>query len=312
MSKDPKQEIASVYFVDGCVIEHDYVYVAAKADALDPMEYDFSRMFFNDRGEWVYHDLEWDVKSVCVQRAAEPRSYVAMSLQGDIEYQVVGGSRMEKIPGAGTLDGGGAMSEIREIGGVLMACGFEGQVYWRSPKGWQMLGGGLAQFAKKDWPVHLTSIDGSSFDDVIAVGFHGRIFHFNGKDWSEMDSPTNVHLERVRVVDEGRHILICCNNGTVLQGDRHGLAVAPIDGFKGHLWGIALYQGKVYVAHLGGLMVFDGKAWAPVDMALDKSLGLPEDGYRLDAHDGVLWSFGPKRVACFDGKTWTAFPHPDN
>jgi len=311
MSKDKKQEIASVYFVDGCVIEHDYVYVASKADNLDPMEYDFSRMFFNDRGEWVYHDLEWDVKSVCVQRTREPRCCVALSMQGDVEYQFVGGSRIEKIPNAGTFDGEGAMTQIREIGDTLVACGYDGQVYWRSPSGWQPLAGGLAHLATEDRPVHLNSIDGSSMNAIYAVGFHGRIFHFNGKVWSEMDSPTNVHLERVRVV-EGEHIVICGNHGTVLQGDRKGLAVAPIDGFAEHLWGIELYKGKVYVAHLGGLMVYDGKGWAPVNMNLNKSLRLPDDGYRLDAYDGVLWSFGPKRVAFFDGKAWTAMPHPDN
>lgn len=303
------QEIASVYFVDGCVIERDYVYVAAKADMLDPMKYDFSRMFFNDRGEWVYHDLEWDVKSVCVRRAHEPRQYVALSMQGDIEYQFVGGQQTEKIPHAGSLNGEGAMSQIREIGGHLVACGYGGQVYWRSPSGWQSLGGGLASFATDKLAVHLNAIDGSSMNDVYAVGLQGRIFHFDGKAWSELDSPTNVHLERVRVA-EGQ-VYICGNNGTVLQGDRQGFAVLPIDGLTAHLWGIERFAGKTYVAHLNGLMVHDGASWAPVKLGLDDS-GLPEDGYRLDAADGVLWSFGPKRVACFDGQAWTAFPHPDN
>ena len=311
MSKDPKQEIASVYFVDGCVIEHDYAYVASKADALDPMEYDFSRMFFNDRGDWVYHDLEWDVKSVCVQRTTQRRQCVALSMQGDVEYQFVGGSQIEKIPGAGTFDGAGAMTQIREIGDILVACGYEGQVYWRAPSGWQSLGGGLAHFATPGRSVDLNSVDGTGPDDIYAVGLHGRIFHFDGKAWSEMDSPTNVHLERVRVV-AGGHILVCGNLGTVLQGDRRGLAIAPIDGFIEHLWGIELYKGKVYAAHMGGLMVFDGRGWSPVDMGLDKRLRLPDDGYRLDAFDGVLWSFGPKRIAVFDGQAWTAMPHPDN
>jgi hypothetical protein len=303
------QEIASVHFADGCVIERDYFYVAAQADGLDPEAYEFTRMFFNDRGEWIHHDLEWDVRSVCVRRAHEPRQYVAMSLQGELEYQFVGGHHLERIPDAGTREGAGAMSQIREVGDHLVACGYGGQVYWRSPSGWEALGGGLAAFGSDRGEVHLTSLDGTGLDDVTAVGFHGRIFHFDGRAWTELESPTAEHLERVRVA-EGR-VWICGNHGTVLQGDRSGFTPLPIPGFSAHLWDIARFQGKTYVAHLQGLLVHDGERWAPVDLGLADS-GLPEDGYRLDAADGVLVSFGPKRVACFDGRTWTAFPHPDN
>ena len=55
----------------------------------------------------------------------------------------------------------------------------------------------------------------------------------------------------------------------------------------------------------------DGVTWTPVDMGPGVA-NLPEDGYRLDAFDGALWSFGPKRVAWFDGERWAAVPHPDN
>ena len=303
------KEIASVYFVDGCAIERDFVYVASKADMLDPMAYDFSRMFFNDRGEWVYHDLEWDVKSVCVRRSSMQRQYVAMSIQGDVEFQFVGGSTVEKIPNAGTLNGAGAMMQVREIGGQLLACGYGGQVYYRTSAGWVLLGGGLSRFESAERPVSLNSIDGSGLENLYAVGNSGRIFHFDGESWSEIDSPTNVHLERVRFA-EGK-AYICGNYGTVLQGDRKGFAVNPIGSFISHLWGIERYGGRTYVAHLSGLHADDGIAWSAVNMGLDAS-GLPEDGYRLDTFGGILWSFGPKRVAYFDGIKWTAVPHPDN
>lgn len=309
MTSKRKQAIASVHFVAGCVIEHDYVYVAAKADGLDPLTTDFTRMFFLDRGEWVHHDLPWDVKSVCVRRAHEPRQYAALSLQGDVELQFVGGQELERIPGAGTRDGEGALSQVREVGGHLVACGFSGQVYVRGSAGWAPLGGGLAALGADTGEIHLTDLDGTGLDDLYAVGFHGRIFHFDGRAWSELASPTRAHLECVRV--DGDRVFIAGNDGTVLEGDRRGFRALPTEGFTEHLWGLARFQGRTYVAHLGGLRVHDGTAWSPVDLGLADS-GLPEDGYRLDAADGVLWSFGPKRVACFDGRTWTAFPHPDN
>jgi hypothetical protein len=36
------------------------------------------------------------------------------------------------------------------------------------------------------------------------------------------------------------------------------------------------------------------------------------DGYRLDARDGQLWSFGVEDLAWFDGKKWKRLKHPDN
>ncbi|MCG7917069.1 MAG: hypothetical protein N0E37_04865, partial [Candidatus Thiodiazotropha taylori] len=61
-----EKRIESVYFVDGCVIEHDYIYFATKLKSLDPNEYDFSRMFYLDRENWIYHDLNYDVVSCCL------------------------------------------------------------------------------------------------------------------------------------------------------------------------------------------------------------------------------------------------------
>lgn len=37
-----------------------------------------------------------------------------------------------------------------------------------------------------------------------------------------------------------------------------------------------------------------------------------QDTHQLEAKDGVLWSFGFKDLACFDGRNWTRIDHPDN
>jgi hypothetical protein len=300
------EEIASITFNEGCVIERDYVYVASKIDSLDPAEYDYSRMHVYDKPNWFHHDLEWDVLSVCVSRKEDKRKCVAMSMQGDIAFQFVGGSEVESIPNAGTLNGRGAMSQVREIGDKLVACGYEGQVYVRQPSGWQVLSDGLISFSSKDQPAHLNSIDGNQFEDIYAVGYFGRIFHFDGKKWSEIESPTNVHLERVRV--ENGIAYICGNNGTVLFGNKDGFELVSIDNHDNHLWGLERYKGKTYVADLDGVYVHDGINWAPVKMGLKGSV----DAYRLDAYDGVMWSFGPKTIAQFDGSKWTRVAHPDN
>jgi hypothetical protein len=296
----------SISFNEGCVVEQDYIYVASKIDAVDPGEYSHSRMYFYFKSNWHHHDQNWNVSSVCVSRKGDKRMYVAMSIQGDISLRFVGGTELERIPNAGTLNGRGAMSQVREIEGKLVACGYEGQVYVRQPTGWQVLSDGLFSFSSKDQPAHLNSIDGNQFEDIYAVGYFGRIFHFDGKKWSEIESPTNVHLERVRV--EAGIAYICGNNGTVLFGDKNGFKLISIDDHENHLWGLERFKGKTYVADLDGVYVHDGVNWAPVKMGFQG----PVDAYRLDAYDGVMWSFGPKTIAQFDGSKWTRVAHPDN
>jgi len=302
-----KSNVSTVQFADGCVIEKDYVYIGAKLDELDPAEYDFSRMYFYFKDRWVHHDLEWDVRSVCLRMNAPKRQCCALSLQGEVEFQQVGGAKIEQIPGAGTLDGAGAMSQIREVGKDLVACGYNAQVYHRARSGWTSIAQNLPSFIKgKSGSVNLNSIDGTSLKDLYAVGYHGRIFHYDGKAWQELESPTNVHLERVRV-HEGL-AYVCGNKGTFLTGDSSGFTVHPSSGVKEDFWGIEVFRSRVYLAGLQRVYMWDGKTIAPVKTGLKPEIG----GYRLDARDGVLWSFGTKDLAWTDGKKWHRLSHPDN
>jgi hypothetical protein len=298
-------QVPSVYFVDGCVIENDYIYVTSRRDDLDPEQYEESRLFFFDRGEWFSHELDWNVRSVCVRVNAPLRQYCALSIQGEVEYQTTDGAVFEKIPGAGIRDGAGAMMEIREIGDSLFACGFGAQVYRRIGSGWISISAEFTDIAGNKG-IDITSIDGTSANDLYAVGFFGRIFHFDGRAWAEIDSPTNVNLERVRV-HEGR-AYICGKAGTLLIGDRDGFAVHSSPGVAEDFWGLAVYREAVYLAGWQQLYRFSDNAITAVDTGLNR----PLTWYRLDAKDGVLWSFGPKDLLMYDGTSWVRVPHPDN
>jgi len=307
MSND---QVESVYFVDGCVIEHDYIYFASKLKSIDPEECDYSRMFFLDGEKWIYHDLEWDVVSVCVkgQQSEEPRKYCALSIQGDVELQYPGGSDIEKIPEAGTYDGLGAVKQIREIGSHLYVCGDQGQVYQRvGINRWVHVDDGILERDISASALDLNGIDGSGDDDIYVVGYHGRIFHRSNGVWVELESPTNAHLERVRCVSRDE-VYICGNNGVFLKGNSSGFHDLSLAGFTGHFWGVEIYDDKVYLASLEGLYVYDGVDVQPVTTGLHPEVG----AYRLDARDGVLWSFGVDDLAYYDGQKWERVQHPDN
>lgn len=302
--------VESVYFKDGCVIEKDYIYFASKLKSLDPEEYDYSRMFYLDGDDWIYHDLNWDVVSVCVKRksADEPRQYCALSMQGDVELQYPGGAKIEKIQDAGTFEGYGALKQIKEIGNHLYACGDQGQVYQRQgPDRWIHIDQGIFDPEISASAIDLNSIDGSSENDLYVVGFNGRIFYRTNSNWVELDSPTNAHLERIKYVSK-EEVYICGNKGVFLKGNFNGFTDLSVSGLDDNFWGLEYFDGRVYLATLSGLYVYDGSIVEPVESGITPQLG----GYRLNARDGVLWSFGVDDLAYFDGSKWTKIVHPDN
>ena len=295
------------YYTDGCVKDFDYVYVASKLKSIDPDEHDFSRMAFYKAPDWFTHDLEWNVQSVCY--FPEKNTLHALSEQGEVDTRGKGFNSSEKIKDAGTYHKGelGAVNQIRKIGKHLYVCGNQGQVYRREESGWVHIDDGLLDRKISARALHLQGIDGTSDEDIYVVGMRGRIFHFDGKKWTELDSPTNLHLERVRCVSPDE-VYICGKDGVFLKKTPRGFEDYSVPDLDDYFWGLEYFEGKVYLATTAGLYVFDGKKVEPVDTGLEP----PIDGHRLDARDGALWSFGVDDLAYFDGKTWTRVVDPDN
>ncbi len=305
-SESPKQQIASVTFVDGCVLDSRYIYVAAKLDTLDPEKYTHTRLFYFFEGRWYRHDRDWNITSVCVRRHKGRRESCALSIEGDVEFQWAGGGeRVEKIKGAG-ISGGGAMMQIKEVGKEFFACGYGGQVYQWNEDGWNDIAYGLRVLDDGKKAPDICSVDGESSHDLYAVGFGGRIFHRKGEFWSELDSPTTENLERV-VWHEGK-MYACGKSGIVVMGNTSGFTCIQPREECDDFWGITVFGGAVYISALSGVYMVKDSKIVKVDMNLSADVG----SYRIDSCEGALWSFGPKDILCFDGKKWECIEHPDN
>lgn len=302
--------VEAVYFVDGCVIDKKYIYFASKIKSLDHSEVDHSRLFFLYNDEWFFHDLEWDVVSLCLKSKNndEPRKFCALSMQGDIEFQYLGGVDIERIPDAGTYEGLGAVKQLREIGDHLYVCGDQGQVYKRiGNELWEHIDDGLLNRNISASALDLNSIDGTSDNDIYVVGFHGKIFHRDGLTWRELVSPTNAHLNRIKCVSIDE-VYICGYKGVFLKGNKDGFEDLSVLGLEDNFWGVEYYRGNVYLATLKGVYVYDGVNVEPIKTGLKPEI----QGYRLDVKDGVLWSFGVDDLAYYDGIKWARVDHPDN
>ena len=54
----------NVYFVDGLAMERDYFTVISYLHEYDLSQYEFSRIYFYDNGEWEHYEAESQVVSV--------------------------------------------------------------------------------------------------------------------------------------------------------------------------------------------------------------------------------------------------------
>ncbi|MDQ8731071.1 hypothetical protein [Bradyrhizobium sp. LHD-71] len=312
-----------VTFRAGCIIERNYLYVAAKPNSLDSEE-EYSRMFFydgqNSSAPWVRHDLpNWTVVSVCVFKDMHDgtRKYAALSKHGEIEYTWPGGSVIETIDGAGLKEAHGPAygytSSIREIDGVLHACGTGGQVYRRGQDGWSHIAESLKSPAGLGSTEAIGQHDFSDFDgfglgDIYVASGNGEIHHFDGKTWQRCQTATTEILTAIHCAD-GNDVWACGFNGVLLRGNsQDGFAAISSGSDTAIFTTITRFENKTYIGSSEGLFVYDDQNDCVKRVAAD----LAETCLVLDVKDGVLWSFGYDDIVSFNGKTWVRLEHPDN
>lgn len=320
-----------VHKVDACVVVKDVAYMAIFFDEFDQDEYAFTRLSLyvgrKEPNAWFYHDVRFNVVAVCHKKdsPALSKRLCALSAEGEIDLYSAPDdvSTFEKIPDAGVRTGlYGALSHLREIGSSLFACGQRGQVYRRfGDNDWRHVDQGLLLAPVTDTSdlnafldnlldgPNLNCIDGFHEEDLYAVGDSGGAWHFDGAVWRKLKLPTDEHLQWVRCYGSDE-VWICGYNGALLKGNAAGgfVNVSAVDDNSTY-WCLAKFEDKVYLSTEAGLEVYDGQRISVVSTGLKPEL---QDGWRVDAADGRLWTFGPKDMAWFDGHTWTRVQDPDN
>ena len=136
------------------------------------------------------------------------------------------------------------------------------------------------------------AVAGTSHADIVAVGWDGAIWCFDGRQWEIQDSPINLILSDVIGLADGT-FWACGQEGTVLKG-RRGAWRALETGISKNLWSLALYQDAVIAASTLELFRFGFEDDEPLSIGLDSD---PRTFYWLDAKRGeVLLSTGAKDV----------------
>jgi len=196
----------------------------------------------------------------------------------------------------------------RSIAGQVYAAGMARRIYCRrGPGQWEAMDAGLrVPRTDRDRAVGLLSIDGWTANDLIAVGYKGEIWHYDGKSWTQQKSPTDVALTSIRCGPDGL-AYVAGLSGTFLRGHHGQWDMMRQNTTQDDFWGLAILRGKPYVATDRALYDLRGDDLRPVDL---KPLGTVTLRH-LDCNTEVMWSVGDKHLAATeDGIHWRIVPGP--
>ncbi len=202
----------------------------------------------------------------------------------------------------------GDMREIRTIGERAYAVGM-GRVAYRCDgvEKWTRIDQSCRCPTDDESDAGFNSIHGFSEMDIYAVGWDGELWHFDGKTWEMLPSPTNLALFRVVCAPDG-NVYACGQVGTILKGKKSSWEVIENDATQADFYGATFFKGKMFFSTTDGLFTIEDNQVAPLEIKSDKKLTFKraQSFLKLDANDDILWSVGNKMALySADGINWT-------
>lgn len=287
----------------GVVRYGDLSYLLATYDDDVKDEIPHTRIYTLDAGKWGGEDLDWSAISASVCYSPEER-FITISPLGRVH--ILGGGENMEEPSIKdknfTPKKRGPLREVRGIAaGRAYAVGTCRQAYRRDAPGkWVCIDQGAQASAKDNVETCFESIDGFSETDIYTVGWEGEIWHYDGKKWKEIDSPTNLTLFNVKCGTDG-NIYACGQMGTLLRGRGEEWSSIEHDATEDNLRDLEWYDGSLYVSSMKNIFKLVDNQLHKVELGKD----VPSTCHHLNARDGIMWSIGAKDVMSFDGKKWT-------
>jgi hypothetical protein len=185
---------------------------------------------------------------------------------------------------------------IRCIDGQVYAAGVERQVFRRSGGTWQVIS--PKEIMTADHPIAFQGIDGVSSCEIYAVGWDGEIWSFDGIDWQQLQSPTNIVLNDVGVGPDG--CVAVGLLGQVIAGRGDSWTMIEHDETDEDFWSVRYFDGAFYLAALSGIYrLLDGKLTMFRETDADM-----RTAYSLSVGPSGLWSVGANDIALFNGADW--------
>jgi len=237
--------------------------------------------------------------SVALASVHEPRQqFVLVGPMGQV-YVTGSGDRHEEeiIDRTFSPKTLGFIRDARTIDGKVFACGMKRQVYRRDDADhWTCISQNIAGGTG----VHgFEALDGFSRNDLYAVGWSGEIWHFDGGDLRQCDSPCSDLLVDVCCAGDG--LVYAIARGTTLVSGRAAPWSARSTELPVELLSLCWFKDRLYGASTRDVFVLDhAGAFVPVAIGPD----FPATCGELATNGDILVSAGARDVFSFDGVDW--------
>jgi hypothetical protein len=266
---------------------------------------------------WASRSFRGDAVDLCVVR--EPSlSVIILDVNGYVHRWTAEGITSEAIDeGDDGPDTIGPMRAIQVIGGSPFVVGMGRTVYRGSESGgWLRLDEGVRveeidsdegdDNDREEEVEGFNSIDGFDQNDVYAGGWNGAIWHFDGRRWSATETLTNVAINAVVCVPDGR-VYAAGQLGTLIEGRAGRWRVLSTEESGPDYWDAVWFQDRLYLVEGNGLHVVEGDRVEKVEVEIVSRGNMsPLTFSALSAYDGVMWAIGPKTaIYTSDGRNWS-------
>lgn len=287
------------------VYSRDLVYIRAIIRPLDERGVDHTLFLRWAAGEWGQFMVPHVSTSFCVIDEPE-RKVLTLCADGTVHTFAQDGSGVEAIRSAGHhFSPQRVPSEIRQIGGDVYVVGMGREVFRRrAPNAWDWCGQGAADNSNVDPMGGFLDIDGFGPESLYAVGFGGEMWHYDGRRWTQIDSPTNRKLESVLCIPPDL-VYATGGGGVVVRGRAGTWRVVNQDSATGTLWTVVNFNGIPYTASRDAIYSIGDDDLKKVDLS---ALGHEVTAGYLHAKNGTMWSVGDKDVLVADDRGWREVP----
>ncbi len=302
----PKRKTNSLYFTDVALANRDVVVLTGIYYALEETEDQKTAFISLNKGAWgwlnlrgIAHAVRFRGKTEHLKRQClvleRNRGLYRISPPKDVKFEMINEERE------------GFLMDLRQIAGKWYAVGGHHQIYREDNGRWNPIDAGVYVPGEKGEAKILLSIDGTSETDIYTVGFNGVILHYNGNSWRQLDSPTNLGLQRVLCISK-EEVYICGYGNSLYRGNTNGWKALTEPDDKITYWDMAYFKRKLYVCTKKKLFELKNDQLEEVKIPAKGPLGF----YRMDSDKDELWTCGNECLLKFDGKRWKQYIFPDN
>lgn len=293
-------------FVTGFVQDKDTIRIIAQSDQLNQAGEPNSTLmkFVHSEGKRYDFHLGWYATRLWARNQLGVE-VVALGPDGRVNAGDVSGDSTEIIGGESPVaERYGVIRDLRFIGSHYYATGMSRQVYRREKiNEWVHCDRGVLQEPSTDPEAStgFNSIDGLSEGDIYAAGFNGELWHFQNSQWDKMKSPTQVVLNKVKVINKDT-VFVCGQKGTLFCKIGEGWQIINQKATTEEFWDLEWFQNKLYVATNQGLFYLnEAGALESVNFNVQEKVTCGN----LHANYGILLSVGSKHIfVTEDGNTW--------